>query len=611
VDFEAGRAAVLAAGPPDAVVGRWPGLVCVAQGADPAALAGLLDLCAAVSAEVGGAPGRALARRLAVWLSGEGAGETLRFGTLAVADDRWAVFLSGSVELVVPEQDVALSGSDSAAWTDRLLPVPERPVALALEGVPVPPDMSGGVHDLRLGVVPGGGVVLVPGTGAAMPPAMAPAASPPMSSSMPPAMAPAVSPAEPAQPSVEPGPAWPLADLGGLPVGVPGNGAAPEPEPVAEAAPGNYPPAEYAPAEYAPAEYPAPEYPAPEYPAPEYRAPEYAPAEYEPAEPPSAPAWEPPPAPATPPPVPAVPAEGRHEAPYEPPFEAPYDAQPVGAPDPDEFATAHVGTGQEQGPVGLEKPAVEEHAHSHGAPAEVGSPPPAADPGPPLTPPGASTSVAGAVTPSPPATGQAISQPPRRAERIFGVEPAEPPRAPLDLGAPVTAADGEERSETTVLDQQPKAQGHLCSRGHLNDPRSHFCVLCGIRMNERTGVLVVGSRPPLGLLVFDDGSTYTVDAEYLVGRMPEADQRVRSGVLRAIIIEDRSGSVSRVHAEVRLNGWDVMLVDSGSRNGTYLSAPGEPGWTPLPPHQSRRMTPGTKVRLGARTFTFESPSGVR
>ena len=99
--------------------------------------------------------------------------------------------------------------------------------------------------------------------------------------------------------------------------------------------------------------------------------------------------------------------------------------------------------------------------------------------------------------------------------------------------------------------------------------------------------------------------------ELLGDDTPHLNELVRSGVLRAIIIEDRSGSVSRVHAEVRLNGWDVMLVDSGSRNGTYLSGPGEQGWTPLPPHQSRRMTPGTKVRLGARTFTFESPSGVR
>ncbi len=156
-----------------------------------------------------------------------------------------------------------------------------------------------------------------------------------------------------------------------------------------------------------------------------------------------------------------------------------------------------------------------------------------------------------------------------------------------------------------------EARGHLCSRGHLNDPRSHFCVLCGIRMNERTGVLVIGSRPPLGLLVLDDGATYTVDAEYLVGRMPESDERVRSGALRSIVVEDRSGAVSRVHAEVRVDGWDVVLVDSGSRNGTHVAGPGEPAWTTLPAGQSHRLVPGTRVRLGARTFVFESPSGVR
>jgi hypothetical protein len=561
VDFDAGRAAVVAAGPPDAVVGRWPGLVCVAQSADPAALARVLDLCAAVSQEVGPSPGRALARRLAMWLGGDGAADDLRFGTLSVAGGQWAVFLSGAVELVVPEQDLALSGAQSAAWTDRLLPVPERPVALALDGVAVPPDMVGGVHDLRLGVVPGSGVVLVPGaprSGAAEEPARESAQW---------AMAPArvEAPYEPIAVPVDASPSWP-----------PLNSAAADEQ---------YAAVDEVPSGYAQVDAP-----------PE----------------PDAPAWDavPPPFPEPlPEPLPAAFPEGRHEAP------------PSDAPDPDAFSTEHVPEWpQEQSPA-LDLPAEPDvPAHDEYAappePEEQSSPPLAADPGPPPTPPGAATAIGSAVEPAGPPPPSAPPggppPPPRRAERILGVAPGEPPRTPLDDGAPVTAsADGEEKSETTVLDQQPKAQGHLCARGHLNDPRSHFCVLCGIRMNERTGVLVIGSRPPLGLLVFDDGSTYTVDAEYLVGRMPEADQRVRSGVLRAIIIEDRSGSVSRVHAEVRLNGWDVMLVDSGSRNGTYLSAPGEPGWTPLPPHQSRRMMPGTKVRLGARTFTFESPSGVR
>jgi hypothetical protein len=204
---------------------------------------------------------------------------------------------------------------------------------------------------------------------------------------------------------------------------------------------------------------------------------------------------------------------------------------------------------------------------------------------------------------------------PRRAEAILGVSPAEPPRPPLEAGEPVgTGTRSLSGGPATAAPTGPRpgeARGHLCSRGHLNDPRSHFCVLCGIRMNERTGVLVIGSRPPLGLLVFDDGATYTVDAEYLVGRMPESDDRVRSGALRSIVVEDRSGAVSRVHAEVRVDNWDVVLVDSGSRNGTFVASPGDPAWTPVPPGRSRRLEPGMRVRLGGRTFVFESPSGVR
>jgi FHA domain len=229
-----------------------------------------------------------------------------------------------------------------------------------------------------------------------------------------------------------------------------------------------------------------------------------------------------------------------------------------------------------------------------------------------------------APTPAPPATpGPPRVRPPRRAERI-DLAAAPPPRPPLDAGRPLaTRSDrpagkrGGGAATKVAVDRPratpdgPQAQGHLCSRGHLNDPRSHFCVLCGIRMNERTGVLVIGSRPPLGLLVVDDGATYTVDAEYLLGRAPDTDERVRSGALRSIALDDPRGAISRVHAEVRVRGWDVVIVDSGSRNGTHVAEPGATAWTAVPPGRAHRLAPGTRVRLGSRTFLFESPSGVR
>jgi hypothetical protein len=196
-----------------------------------------------------------------------------------------------------------------------------------------------------------------------------------------------------------------------------------------------------------------------------------------------------------------------------------------------------------------------------------------------------------------------------RAEPILGIEPDEPPRPPLEPGVPV-AIGGAPRTLLAPGPRPPQARGHLCVNGHLNDPRWQFCILCGIRMDERPGGLVSGSRPPLGLLVFDDGATYTVDAGYLVGRMPESDERVRAGTLRPIVVEDRTGQVSRVHAEVRLDNWDVLLVDSGSRNGTLVAPPGQNQWARLVPRQSHRLVPGTRIRIGGRALVFESPSGM-
>jgi len=191
-------------------------------------------------------------------------------------------------------------------------------------------------------------------------------------------------------------------------------------------------------------------------------------------------------------------------------------------------------------------------------------------------------------------------------------EPSGPVPSPRSAPAePTTIRNGHLNGEAvgttaTATAEAQEVQGHLCPRGHLNDPRSQFCNQCGARLDER-GALVVGARPALGVLVFDDGASYTVDSEYLVGRMPESDQRVSAGELGSIVVEDRSGAVSRVHAEIRIDGWDVLLADTGSRNGTFVAGPTQQGWSPLQPGRSRRLVPGTRVRMGGRTFVFEAP----
>jgi hypothetical protein len=194
---------------------------------------------------------------------------------------------------------------------------------------------------------------------------------------------------------------------------------------------------------------------------------------------------------------------------------------------------------------------------------------------------------------------------PKRSALLFEPAGAEPPREPLPIpGAgpvsPPAPEPGEERA---------RVKGIRCKNGHLNDPRAGFCALCGIRTTQQTAVLVEDVRPPLGLLVFDDGATVSLDVDYLLGREPETDERVASGQLRPLLVVDRTGGVSRHHAEIRLDGWDVLLVDIGSANGTLVAPRGAPGWASLVPHQPVRLTAGTAVRMGGRTFAFESPHG--
>ena len=199
-----------------------------------------------------------------------------------------------------------------------------------------------------------------------------------------------------------------------------------------------------------------------------------------------------------------------------------------------------------------------------------------------------------------------------------GVEETDTPSGSLFLAGVEAPTDVAERTpapadpgEAPGRGRGPRIRGYRCENGHLNDPRSPSCRECGAPIDERVGGLVAGPRPALGTLVFDDGAAHLVDGGYLIGRTPNVDERVRTGELRPIVVDDQAGSVSPAHAEIRVSGWDVLVIDNGSGNGTDVSGPDEGRWTALPPRRSRRLLPGTRVRLGARVFVFESSSTVR
>jgi hypothetical protein len=148
-------------------------------------------------------------------------------------------------------------------------------------------------------------------------------------------------------------------------------------------------------------------------------------------------------------------------------------------------------------------------------------------------------------------------------------------------------------------------EGILCKNDHFNDPNAPYCAVCGISMVQATHIPRPGPRPPLGVLVLDDGATFRLDAGYVVGREPERDPDVATGRSRALRIADPEGVVSRVHARIDLNGWDVHVVDLGSANGTHVSSGDQP-WTRIPPRTPVKITPGTRVLFGRRGFRYES-----
>ncbi len=151
-----------------------------------------------------------------------------------------------------------------------------------------------------------------------------------------------------------------------------------------------------------------------------------------------------------------------------------------------------------------------------------------------------------------------------------------------------------------------KVRGILCPLRHLNDPRGLFCNVCGRNLVHVTHTAVEGPRPSLGVLVLDDATVYSLDADYLIGREPEFDDGVVSGRLRPLRLEDDQDVTSRVHAEVRLSAWDVLVEDRGSANGTYVAPPDSDHWQPLAPRKPQALQPGSRVRVGRRVLQFES-----
>ena len=182
------------------------------------------------------------------------------------------------------------------------------------------------------------------------------------------------------------------------------------------------------------------------------------------------------------------------------------------------------------------------------------------------------------------------------------------PAGSLDLRAVRTAAGpplprGDGPNER--IPGAPVVAGVLCSRGHLNRPGLLACARCHTRIPAGAREQVSGTRPPLGVLVADDGAIYRLDRNYLVGSNSTRDPTVGGGLARPLVLtgSDISGS----HAELRLTDWDLTVVDRGSATGTSIYEPGATEWARLRPYEPRVVSPGTHMAFGQRVVTYLSP----
>lgn len=249
-----------------------------------------------------------------------------------------------------------------------------------------------------------------------------------------------------------------------------------------------------------------------------------------------------------------------------------------------------------------------------GAPVATAPPPPPAPPqaevapAEPATPP---SGVPVAATTAPDAVAAEAAPPVEAFASISFAEPEAEAEVEVEERAPLPV---EAAGEAAVADAEVEAeavgelvQGIVCSRSHFNAPDASYCSSCGISMVHLTHNLVTQPRPPLGFLVFDDGSTFSLDGRYVLGREPEHDALVQSGEARPICLDDRQLSVSRVHAEIRLKEWDVVLADRNSTNGTFVWEAARNEWARVTPEVPVALTPGARAAVGQRTFIYETP----
>ena len=149
----------------------------------------------------------------------------------------------------------------------------------------------------------------------------------------------------------------------------------------------------------------------------------------------------------------------------------------------------------------------------------------------------------------------------------------------------------------------PTVQAVSCSSGHPNPVHAVTCRSCRADVPAQTPITL--PRPVVGVLRMSTGDVITLDRSVLLGRSPSADRLVDGEKPHLVKVPSPTKDISRNHVEVRLDGWQVLVVDLNSMNGTMVTLPGRPTER-LRPDVAVAIEPGAVVSLADEvTFSFE------
>ena len=182
-------------------------------------------------------------------------------------------------------------------------------------------------------------------------------------------------------------------------------------------------------------------------------------------------------------------------------------------------------------------------------------------------------------------------------------------RAASDVESPATSDERTHRVATSTLEvpgpttafppaespPDPVVPGVLCPAGHPSPPQARRCRTCDREIAPQQPVPV--PRPSLGVLRLSTGGSVPLDRGVLLGRAPRVDEDQEVGARpRVLRVGGPDRDISRNHAEVVLDGWQVLVRDLGSTNGTTVTSPGQQP-VRLRPGEPMALEPGAVVSL--------------